>query len=1571
MPKTSGNAVKTIVKAAIKAIPKKDSKAADIAMEILGNVALEDLEALTPDCLAQILVSGHKAYMAKTGRTLKVEPLGKDKTLVTLTMGNRPFIVDSVLVELSQHRHEIMFVSHPLLESPLRGRTSLMLVVLDSTTADQRAAIKNGLKEVLNQVRLVTDDWQGMLSTIGGKIAEFRTNPPPVPAEELAEAVQFLEWLSNDNFTLLGVREYTFEGNRKAGQLKPVKGSALGILRDDDLAVMSRGGEPVVLTPEIRDFLFRPDPLIITKANLRSRVHRRVHLDYVGIKRYSKDGKLAGELRVVGLFTSTAYTKSVMTIPVLRHKVTAVLEGYEIDRKSHTGKALINVMETWPRDELFQLDQNLLSEFADIAIKLDERPRVRVLPRPDKFDRFVSVLMFVPRDRYDSDVRRNVGEYLEKIYDGYLSAFYPAFLENGLTRVHFIIGRSGGKTPQIDRDQLEQDVIEMVQTWNDRLIEHGGEETPTHNFPIAYQQQVSPKHAIEDSKLLESLVDETSVALDFHNVESSDKGYIGLKLFHLTSSIPLSRRVPLLENLGFQVIEETTFEVERDDSNTVFIHDMLLRTNSKTLVDRAELDIPLKDAITAIWNGHADNDNFNALILMSGLNWKTTSAFRAIARYLRQIRSRFTIHSMARTLANYPEITRDLATYFALRFDPEVKARDKKMQSKHSDITSAIENISSSDDDRIVRNFLNVMDATLRTNFYSDILSKAGTEDTPTPVLAFKVDPSAVAIMPQPVPYREIFVSSPRVEGLHLRFGPVARGGLRWSDRAQDYRTEVLGLVKAQQVKNAVIVPVGSKGGFVPKQLPNPSIDRNAWFEEGRGAYKTFISSLLSLTDNLVEGKVKPPKQIVRHDGDDPYFVVAADKGTSTFSDTANAISQDYDFWLDDAFASGGSAGYDHKKMGITARGAWEAVKRHFREMERDGKSWDIQSVPFTAAGVGDMSGDVFGNGMLLSKQTRLIAAFDHRDIFIDPDPDVAASFKERKRLFNAGRSSWKDYKTEAISKGGGVFPRSAKSITLSKPAAEVIGLESGNHSPQDVMNAILKMEIDLMWFGGIGTYIRASHESDADAGDRSNDSIRVTAKELRCKVIGEGANLGVTQRGRIEFNTLGGRCNSDAIDNSAGVNSSDVEVNIKIALAAAMKSGKLSRAKRNTLLESMTETVAELVLRNNYLQTLSISLTQRRGMEDLPHQQRLMHNLEGRNKLDRAVEDLPDDIIISERQAAGEHLTRAEVGVLLAYAKIVALDDIVDSKLPDDPYLNSMLVDYFPPKMQKNYAKEISQHRLRREIIGTVLANSMINRGGNTLIARAKDRTGASTAAIAAAYVAVRDAFGLPAINESIDKLDAKIPGDLQLELYNIVQDRVISQTIWFTRYGDFSKGIAPVVSDYKKAIDALMPKLEKIVPNFLSDRIDADCARFKAAGVPEQLARSLARLPIAGLIPDILWAANTAGKSLDAAANVFFSITEIFRVGSMVQAAQEMTVNDYYDGLALDRALQSLHRARRDIVVDVLKSKGTTDQWMNTNKRAVTRTRDQMSGIVETDKVSVSRLTVAANILADLARE
>ncbi|MGI9357170.1 MAG: NAD-glutamate dehydrogenase, partial [Rhizobiaceae bacterium] len=1235
MPKSASKDVKNIISAVKAAVPEnRKSTVGELAGPVFTGAIADDLKAQCKEALTDVLTAAYDALTDKRRRVLKVERLGEDQTLITAAMRNRAFIVDSMLAELSRHDVDIRLVLHPLIENGSRGLYSLVQFVLDDTTAVFRKQLEKDLKHILDQVISVTDDWQDMLARIGRVIVEFRTNPPPVPAGDIAEAIQFLEWICDNNFTLLGLREFKYEGDKRTGTLEPIDEGALGILRDPDLVLMTRGGKPVTLTPEIRDFLFRPDPLIITKANARSSVHRRTHLDYIGVKLYTRDGKLAGELRIAGMFTSTAYTKSVLTIPLLRHKAQAVLDAVDADPSSHTGKSLINILENWPRDEMFQISARRLTNFAMIASALDERPRIRVLVRPDKFDRFVSIIAYVPRDRYDTDVRRRVGEYFAEAFDGYLSTFFPTFMENGLTRVHFIIGRASGKTPSVPREELEATVTEISRTWEDRLHEANGNETPAYRFSVAYQDVNEPAQAVTDMALMGRLENVDEIALDFHDTHIfGEASRISLKLFHLHRAVPLSRRVPTLENLGFHVIEEVTFELEREDGENVYLHDMLLEATGEG-GDVGHREDALKEALHAVWAGDADNDSFNALVLKAGYHWREAAVFRAFAGYLRQIRSRFSLESMADTLARYPVVARDLADLFCCRFDPAAKTRDKTCNNIVASVTSALEDISSSDDDRIIRNFLNVVQSTLRTNYFSPLLDGYGVKDSPAPVLAFKIDPADIAIMPQPVPYREIFVSSPRVEGLHLRFGPVARGGLRWSDRAQDYRTEVLGLVKAQQVKNAVIVPVGSKGGFVPRHLPVGG-DRDAIFREGKEAYKIFISSLLSITDNLVEGKVKPPKQVVRHDGDDPYFVVADDKGTATFSDTANAISQDCDFWLDDAFASGGSAGYDHKVMGITARGAWEAVKRHFREMDKD-----IQTEPFTAAGVGDMSGDVFGNGMLLSKYTKVIAAFDHRDIFIDPDPDISKSYRERKRLFDRGRSSWQDYNAKLISKGGGVFPRSAKKVTLSKLAADAIGFEPGDHTPQEIMSAILTAPVDLMWFGGVGTYIRASHESDADADDRSNDAIRVTAKQVRARVIGEGANLGVTQHGRIEFNQRGGRCNSDAIDNSAGVNSSDVEVNIKIALAAAMKSGKLSRRKRNTLLESMTESVAELVLRNNYLQTLSISLSQRRGLEAFVHQQRLMQSLESRGLLDRHVEDLPDDAEMAERQAAGKSLT-------------------------------------------------------------------------------------------------------------------------------------------------------------------------------------------------------------------------------------------------------------------------------------------------------------------------------------------
>jgi glutamate dehydrogenase len=934
---------------------------------------------------------------------------------------------------------------------------------------------------------------------------------------------------------------------------------------------------------------------------------------------------------------------------------------------------------------------------------------------------------------------------------------------------------------------------------------------------------------------------------------------------------------------------------------------------------------------------------------------------RAISRFIRQSGTPHSQHYMWSTFGRHPHCARDLIALFRARFDPD-RPDEQAATVATASIEAALEKVESRDEDTFIRRFASVIGAMLRTNFF-----QLDGDGRPRIEISFKLDSRKVEGLPEPRPFREIFVHSPRLEGVHLRFGTVARGGLRWSDRPLDFRTEILGLVKAQQVKNAVIVPVGAKGGFVPQQLPEGG-SREAIVAEGTTAYRIFVSSLLDLTDNLDGDRVIPPERVVRHDDDDPYLVVAADKGTATFSDIANGIAADHDFWLGDAFASGGSAGYDHKQMGITARGAWEAVKRHFREMDTD-----IQTTPFTVVGVGDMSGDVFGNGMLLSPEIRLVAAFDHRDIFIDPDPRPAVALAERRRLFELPRSSWQDYDAKKISAGGGVFSRRQKSIRLTREIKALLEVSADRLTPSDLIRAILTAKADLLWFGGIGTYVRASDERDSDVGDRANDGVRIDAGALRVAVVGEGANLGMTQRARIEFGLGGGRCNSDAIDNSAGVNTSDVEVNIKIAFRRALRSGKLDRARRDRLLKAMTDSVAALVLRNNDLQTLAISLTHRRGFEDFPFQHRMMRNLEARGVLDREVETLPDDVEMIERQKAGRPLTRAEIGVLLAYAKIDLSNELVASDVIDDPALAPELMLYFPERMRKDYAGEIRSHRLSREIVATELANSMINRCGPAFVARTADRTGAGAAAIARGYVAVREAFALRALNAAIDKLDNKIAGATQLALYGAVQNLFIGRTVWFLRHVSFAEGIGKVAETYAAAVSAIGKDVMAMLPERLAGRVAERAASHSASGVPDELALRIAGLPIIASAPDIHLAATESGRPLADAAALYFKVAETMRVDRVAALAVALPVTDYYDGLALDRALDVLASAHRRIVIGTLAHSGKDDplgEWLSSRKPAADHALNAIATMTESEELTVSRVSVAANLLADLAQ-
>jgi len=1514
-------------------------------------------------------------------------------TIVELVNDNMPFLVQSVMGELREAGLDIRLVLHPIFAQRSGKKGAKTVVRADDgsaaedasrvsciqvhtkriNSAETRAELEDKLNSLLHEIRVAVEDWGGMRSRLATAIDGFRNAPPPVPAAELAEAIQFLEWLEDDNFAFLGMREYLFSGNAKTGKLQRGSAPGLGLLRDPSVRVLRRGAALVTITPEVREFLMRPEPLFISKANVKSRIHRRVHLDYIGVKIYDDKGKLRGELRVVGLFTATAYTRSTKTIPYVRQKVDRIMHRASFDPESHSGKALENVLEAYPRDEFFQIDDETFYDFSMAILQLNERPRVRVLPRRDRFDRFVSILVFVPREKYLTDVRISVGEYLRTVYDGRMSAWYVTFLESNLVRIHFIIGRTAGETPNPPRAEIEAEVTRLILTWEDGLQDLLDREQPDEAvalfrrygsaFTAAYREQYSAEVALADISHLENLDETSPTSIALYRRPEDDESHMSLKVFNLGHPIPLSSRVPVLENMGFQVINERTYKVDpvSDQNRSYFLHDMTLMRVDGQAIDLNESWERIIELFMAVWRRLAENDGFNALAIKAGLGWHDIAIIRALARYLRQARIPYSQDYMWGTLGRFPQIAARISELFRDRFDPDFKGdRDLRAAAVKAELETELEAVSSLDDDRIIRRFENLIMSTLRTNVYK--LDESG---KPVETFAFKLDPGQITDLPEPKPFREIFVYSPRVEGVHLRFGKVARGGLRWSDRAQDFRTEVLGLVKAQQVKNAVIVPVGSKGGFYPKEMPaNPT--RDEFIAEGTETYKIFINNLLSVTDNLDGDKVIPPKRVLRYDGDDPYLVVAADKGTATFSDTANGIAEDNGFWLGDAFASGGSAGYDHKKMGITARGGWEAVKRHFREMDRD-----IQTEPFTVIGVGDMSGDVFGNGMLLSPATKLIAAFDHRDIFFDPDPDPKKSFNERQRVFNLGRSSWRDYNEKLISKGGGILSRSSKAITLTKQLQDFTGIKKAKATPFEVITAILKADVDLLWFGGIGTYIRATSETDADVGDKANDAIRITAPEVRVKVIGEGANLGLTHKARIEFNHNGGRCNSDAIDNSAGVNSSDVEVNIKIALGAAERAGSLTRKRRNTLLSAMTDSVAELVLRNNYQQTLALSLCQRRGMEDFGYQRRMMQQLESAGLLDRFVEDLPDDVALLEREAASQPLVRAELGVLLAYAKITLFDELLDSDVPDDPYLNDELVTYFPPKMQKPYAKEIAGHRLRREIIATVVANSLVNRGGPTILTRISDQTGADSAEIARAFVAVRAAYGLRDLWTRINALDTKIKGDTQLALYAAIEDLILEQVVWFLRNVSFAEGIATVVDRFGAGLSKLRQSAQDVVPETLKAGIERTAAEWKEGGVPAKLADEIAALPVLTMIPNVILISEATGKPLNAAADTYFSATGHFRLGLLDGRARGLRPDDYYDALALDRARQALAQAHRAIAAASLGQKGRGDgfqRWVKEHDVIVGRAVQSIGSIVDAPEISVSKVAVAANILSDL---
>jgi glutamate dehydrogenase len=1518
-------------------------------------------------------------------------------TVVEIIQDNMPFLVDSVTAELNRRGLAVHLVIHPVVRvrrdaegrflellDPAAGSNgaateSFMHVEIDEQSSGEPLRdIADGLERVLADVRRSVTDWPTMRTRVDETIAALETDAPPLPADEVEEGREFLHWLCDDHFTFLGYREYETVGEGAAARMTVVPDTGLGVLHDPALHVFEGVRALNDLPDEVREYLHRKQLLIINKSNMLSTVHRGVHMDAIGIKRFDASGNVVGERLFVGLFTSTVYYRSPRYIPVLRRKISDTVQLAGFEPSGHNAKALLHILETYPRDELFQIDEEELCAIGVGILHLQERQRIALFVRHDAFQRFVSCVVYVPRDRFSTDLRRRFQAILETVFEGEMTSFSTQLAdESVLGRIQFNIKTTPGAVPDYSVPEVEAQLVEAGRSWADKLrdalVDGRGEENGLRllrrygrAFPTAYREDFGAATALVDLDRIEEAIETGILGLHLYRPLEAPEDEVRFKIYNLGDPVPLSDVLPMLEHMGLMVIDEVPFEVVPEGAGRVWIHDFGMVRRDGGGIDIGEVRGAFHDAFARVWSGEMEDDGFNRLVIGAGLDWRAVVVVRAYAKYLRQAAIPFSQAYMEETLARNPGLAQCIVRLFATRFDPAASTEDggaKLEQKLLGQIEAGLEEVANLDEDRIIRRFANLVNATLRTNFY-----QPGEDGAPKPYLSFKLDSQVVDDLPLPRPMVEIFVYSPRTEGVHLRGGKVARGGIRWSDRREDFRTEILGLMKAQMVKNAVIVPVGSNGGFVVKRPPAPTgdaaADREALGAEGVACYRTLMCGLLDLTDNLKGSDVIPPPDVVRKDGDDPYLVVAADKGTAAFSDIANGISQDYGFWLDDAFASGGSAGYDHKKMGITARGGWEAVKRHFRELGHD-----IQTQDFTVIGIGDMGGDVFGNGMLLSGHIRLVAAFNHLHIFVDPDPDAAASFEERKRLFTARRGGWDQYDAKLISKGGGVFERKAKSIAISPEIKALLGISRDKLTPNALIRAILTAKADLMWFGGIGSYVKARDESDADADDRANDALRVDARGLNVRVVGEGANLGMTQRGRIEFARAGGRINTDAIDNSAGVDASDHEVNIKVLLGDVVAAGDMTTKQRNTLLARMTDEVGALVLRDNYLQTQAISLIERRSARLLDPQMRLMRALEKADLLNRAIEFLPDDEELAERMADKEGLSRPEIAVLFAYSKITLYDRLLESDLPDDPVLVADLERYFPAPLQKKYKAQIAGHRLRREIIATFTTNSMVNRVGGTFVHDIQDKTGAAESDIARAYIVTRDSFELRKIWIAVEALDNAAPAELQAEMLLETVRLIERCTLWFLRNGRLPLDIAANIGQFGPGIAALDACLEDLITETDCAALSARAAALVERGAPKDLAARVARLDILVCACDIVRLASGDDMAVEDVGRIYFSVGDRFGIDWLREAADGLGADGHWDQLAITAIVDDLYAHQFDLTRKILEAaggateavEGVIEAWVDTRQAMIERTQQLLDDLKAAPTIDLAMLAVA----------
>lgn len=1536
-------------------------------------------------------------------------------TVVEVVTDDMPFLVDSVTNELTRQGRGIHVVIHPqvVVRRDVTGKLIEVLpagphgelphdahveswIHVETDRETDRADLKQisaDLLRVLSDVREAVEDWEKMREASVRIADELRDEPRPadLPVAEVDEARELLRWLSVDHFTFLGYREYELRGD---DSLSAKAGTGLGILRsdphhsEDDEHPVSPSFErlPADARAKAREHRL----LVLTKANSRATVHRPSYLDYIGVKKFDADGNVVGERRFLGLFSSAAYTESVRRVPVIRRKVAEVLERAGFSPNSHDGRDLLQILETYPRDELFQTPPAELQSIATSVLYLQERRRLRLYLRQDEYGRYYSALVYLPRDRYTTGVRLRIIDILKEELGGISVDFTAWNTESILSRLHFVVRvQPGTELPQLsdaDKERIEARLVEATRSWSDGFAEalnaECGEERAaellrrySNAFTEGYKADHSPRAAVADLVHLERLSNDkgNDFSLSLYEPVGAAPGERRFKIYRKGDAVSLSAVLPVLNRLGVEVVDERPYELRRTDRSTAWIYDFGLRLpQTGGGADHLGEDgrERFQDAFAATWTGQAENDGFNALVLSAGLTWRQAMVLRAYAKYLRQAGSTFSQDYMEDTLRNNVHTTRLLVSLFEARMSPDrQKAGLEITDALLEELEAALDQVASLDEDRILRSFLTVIKATLRTNFFQETR-----DGGPHAYVSMKFDPQAIPDLPAPRPAYEIWVYSPRVEGVHLRFGKVARGGLRWSDRREDFRTEILGLVKAQMVKNTVIVPVGAKGGFVAKQLPDPSVDRDAWLAEGIASYKTFISALLDITDNMVAGEVVPPQDVVRHDGDDTYLVVAADKGTATFSDIANEVAQSYDFWLGDAFASGGSAGYDHKGMGITARGAWESVKRHFRELDLD-----TQSEDFTVVGIGDMSGDVFGNGMLLSEHIRLVAAFDHRHIFIDPVPDAATGYAERRRLFELPRSSWADYDTSLLSAGGGIFPRSAKSIPLNHHIREALGIEEkiSKMTPADLMKTILKAPVDLLWNGGIGTYVKSSAETDADVGDKANDAIRVDGADLRVKVVGEGGNLGLTQLGRIEFALQGGRINTDAIDNSAGVDTSDHEVNIKILLNSLVTDGDMTVKQRNKLLAEMTDEVGSLVLRNNYAQNTALANALAQSKDMLHAQARFIRHLVREGHLNRALEFLPADRQIRERLNQGQGLTSPETAVLLAYTKITVAEELLHTSLPDDAYLRGLLHAYFPSALRERFAEVIDSHPLRREITTTVLVNDTVNTGGTTYLHRLREETGASLEEIVRAQTAARAIFCSAPVWDAVEALDNQVDAAVQTRIRLHSRRLVERGTRWLLNNRPQPLQLAETVEFFADRVEQVWQQMPKLLRGADLEWYQHVYDELSAAGVPADIAARVAGFSSAFPALDIVSVADRMGKEPLDVAEVYYDLADRLHITQLMDRIIELPRADRWQSMARASIREDLYAAHAALTADVLAAGNGTSTpeqrfqaWEEKNAPILSRARSTLEEIRGSDAFDLANLSVAMRTMRTLLR-